>query len=216
MIFSHGKAEKETKDLIFQHFDAVKGAIEYLNKMLSTIFDNTEHNAKECSMNIHKKEHEADILRRKILQIIEKGAFLPTMRGELLSFVEKVDGIADKVESVGDYYVLYSPLITEVEYQKLLNIGRISLEAFNKLVTAYKVLFTNFDETLVYCQEIEKLEEDVDKIEWDLKKALFEKKEEELAMKILKKDFVNSLCDISDRIEDASDILEIMVVKRKI
>lgn len=216
MIFSHGKSEKEAKDLIFQHFEAVKGAIEYLNSMLGTIYNNSGKSGKECSMNIHKMEHEADILRRNILQIIEKGAFLPTMRGELLSFVEKVDGIADKVESVGDYYVLYSPFITEEEYHKLLDIGNITLEAFNKLVTAYKVLFTNFDEALVYCQEIEQMEEAVDKIEWDLKKALFENQNEELAMKILKKDFINSLCDISDRVEDASDILEIMVVKRKI
>lgn len=216
MIFSHGKAEKEAKDLIYQHFDAVQGTIEYLNKMLGTIFDDKDHNAKECSLNIHKKEHEADVLRRNILQIVEKGAFLPTMRGELLSFVERVDDIADKVESVGDYYVLYSPLISEEEYNKLVEIGNITLEAFTKLVTAYKILFTNFDEALVYCQEIEKLEENVDKIEWDLKTALFKRTDEELAMKILKKDFINSLCDISDRIENSSDILEIMVVKRKI
>ena len=217
MIFSHGKLEQEVKKLILEHFSTVKEALGYLNNMIGTIYEDQSREPDECSLNIHRKEHEADILRRKILQLIEKGAFIATVRGELLNFVERVDNIADKAEAVGDYYVLYSPHIKEKEYSKLKEISKITLEAFEKLIEAYKNLFDNFEETLFYCREIEGLEEEVDKIEWDLKKALFNKNNnEDLAMKILKKDFINHLADISDRIEDASDILEIMVMKRKI
>ncbi len=85
--------------------------------------------------------------------------------------------------------------------------------AFDLLKEAYASLFKNFKETVEKCAEIELIEEQIDTIEWRIRKDIF--KGEDLAMNILKKDYVLLLCDISDKIEDASDMLEIMVVRRK-
>ncbi len=142
-----------------------------------------------------------------------KGAFLPNLRGELLKLIEIIDDVANRSETVGDYYVLYQPEFTDEQAKTLVEIGKMTKVAFDLLKEAYGSLFKNFNKTVEKCAEIELIEEQIDTIEWRIRKDIF--KGEDLAMNILKKDYVLLLCDISDKIEDASDMLEIMVVRRK-
>lgn len=211
-FFSTGKIEKEVKNMINQHIALVEQCLIDLNKML----DSACYKKGECpeyTIRIHNNETAADHLRRDILKKIEKGAFLPNLRGELLKLIEIIDDVANRSETVGDYYVLYQPIFTDEEAKTLVKIGEMTQEAFDMLKEAYAHLFKDFDKTVEKCTEIEEMEEHIDKIEWDLRKGIFKGKD--LAMNILKKDYVILLCDISDKIEDASDMLEIMVVRRR-
>ncbi len=212
-IFYDGKGEREVRELVKQHLDVVRECISNVPMMIKARKED-ELPPREYSFKIHSKEKEADTLRRKILALIEKGAFLPTIRGELLSLMERVDGIANAAESVGDYYILFEPDFSESEKEQLLQICDKSCRSYDKLEKALSALFENFNLVVPLCTEIEALEEEVDKIEWYLNKEIFSNKDS-LAMNILKRDFIKLLCDISDRMENASDVIEILVVKRK-
>ncbi len=211
-FFSTGKIEKEVKGLIQQHIDLVDQCLMDLNKMLVSACAK-KGECPEFTIRIHNNETAADKLRRTILQKIEKGAFLPNLRGELLKLIEIIDDVANRSETVGDYYVLYQPEFTDEQAKTLVEIGKMTKVAFDLLKEAYGSLFKNFNKTVEKCAEIELIEEQIDTIEWRIRKDIF--KGEDLAMNILKKDYVLLLCDISDKIEDASDMLEIMVVRRK-
>jgi predicted phosphate transport protein (TIGR00153 family) len=212
-IFSSGKMEKEVKVMIQNHFNLVSDCLENTIKMLVAIKEK-KGNPTDSTFIIHKKEKEADIIRREILKKIETGAFMPSMRSELLNLIERVDSVANKCECVGDYYSLFRPDFSDNELSQLIEIAEMSKEAFRVLHEAYNDLFDDFSLVIPLCQKIEYLEEKIDRIEWKLQTEVF--KDKDIAMNILKKDFIMSLCNISDRIEDASDMLEVMVVRRKI
>lgn len=211
-LFSTGKIEREVKQLIDSHIELVEQCLVDLNNMLDSACEKRGE-CPEYTIKIHKNETEADHMRREILKKIEKGAFLPNLRGELLKLIEIIDDVANRAETVGDYYVLYKPEFTDEEARTLVKIGQMTKETFDMLKEAYVHLFKDFQKTVEICINIEDMEEKIDKIEWDLRKEIF--KGGDLAMNILKKDYVLLLCDISDKIEDASDMLEIMVVRRR-
>ena len=92
---------------------------------------------------------------------------MPSLRGELLSFIEKLDSIANKAEAVSDHFVLYKPAFSKQELQILLDILDVTLKGLEKLQSAYEYLFTDFDQVLPLCREVEDMEGQVDKIEWE-------------------------------------------------
>ena len=63
--------------------------------------------------------------------------------------------------------------------------------------------------------EIERYEHEVDQIEYQIRKKIFDSPIS-LAEKLQLRDFVMAVAAISDKIEDCSDLLEVMAVKRHI
>jgi len=77
-------------------------------------------------------------------------------------------------------------------------------------------VFENIEKSSEYIQKVELHEHEEDILEKDLIRRLFEIDSLELSEKLQLKDLFLQIGDIADRAEDASDKLEIIVLKRNI
>ncbi len=107
--------------------------------------------------------------------------------------------------------------ITEIGLQKLTDILDLTNKQFALLTKAVKSLFENMDQTFQLVIEIDKIESEIDNLERALISRLSRERDDlDLCMKILYRDFLNMLANISDKIEDAGDEIEIIIAMRKV
>lgn len=213
MLF-FGKKEKEVEKLIIEHIELVK---QTLSKFSSLVNDylNRDKQFKEEAHTIHTLERQADSVRRAVAMKLSEGAFLPIYREDYIVLLELVDMIANKVESASDLIVLTRPRIPDFLVNGIKQIVAATLECFGPLEDIYELFQKNLDDVLATAAKVEKQEQEVDRIQWDLIKAVF-KSELSMGEKMLLKELIDNVAAISDRIENVSDRFEIMVVKRSI
>ena len=208
------KKEKELEKLIIRHIQLVE---QTLSKFSSLVDDylNRDKQFKEEAHTIHNLEREADSIRRKVAMKLSEGAFLPIYREDYIVLLELIDKIANKVESTSDFIVLTRPRIPDFLIAGIKKMVKATLECFVPLENIYELFQKNLDDVLAAAARVEKKEQEVDRIQWDLIKAVF-KSDLSMAEKILFKELIDNIAAISDRIENVSDRFEIMVVKRSI
>lgn len=204
----------ELDELVSIHIDAVDRCLrEFLNtwKMYLRAGDYKAH-----SFKVHQLEHEADKARRDIELILRQGAFMTKIRGDIMLFIEYIDKIANSAESTCDALCLERPEVPKELKEEALDLVKASIDTFLpfKKIRSLTQDELNFLHEVVV--EVEELEQNVDKMEWRLLKNVFENEELDLAHKIHLRDIIKRSASISDRAEDASDHLDLLIVGRKI
>ncbi|KUK81870.1 MAG: Uncharacterized protein XD96_1012, partial [Petrotoga mobilis] len=89
-------------------------------------------------------------------------------------------------------------------------------KTYKSLKKSIENVFENIEKSSEYIQKVELHEHEEDVLEKDLIRRLFEIDNLELSEKLQLKDLFLQIGDIADRAEDASDKLEIIVLKRNI
>jgi len=207
--------EEKSLSLIREHLERTEICLNEMKKAFDAYLAGKKEEARDFSLQVDKAESEADNLRREIAKGLFEGAFLPLLREDFLNFVEGVDKIADEAESCCDLIMLETPDIPEDLKFFFAEIVKDSIVPFQPLKEGFTHLFEDFSLTLEKVQEVNIKEAEVDQKEEDLTRKIFSG-DLELARKILLKQLVIKICDISDRAEDASDKLEILAIKRRI
>lgn len=209
-----GKKEKAIEELIGKFFLKVKEALPELSRMIND-YMNQDKQFKDDAYQVHLIEHEADGLRREILSKIYEGAFLPFYRGDYLIMIIMGDEIANLAESVASYLVLTRPEIPDFLEVGLKEMTASTIDTFEPLEEMLKCSFTNCQALPALMKDIEEREQKVDRLQWELTKALF-KSDLALARKLHLKQFIDQLAGISDQIEDVGEKVEIMISKRPV
>jgi hypothetical protein len=164
---------------------------------------------------IHRKESQADDLKREIAMLLYKKALIPESRGDIMAILEIMDKIPGKIEDIAYIMVAQNIIIPDDMRDDIKRLADVNIEAFEIVSKAVLQLF--YPQT-----DIEYLFNDVDKREGladTLERALIEKifkSPIDKADKLILKDLVVSLSDISDLAKDLTDRLLIAIVKRKI
>jgi uncharacterized protein Yka (UPF0111/DUF47 family) len=83
----------------------------------------------------------------------------------------------------------------------------------HKAVTA---LFTDIDAVFQLTRDVDKVEGEIDELERQLIRAIFDLEDAELSYKNLLHRTIRSMCDISDKTENVADRLSILAAKRRI
>ncbi len=212
-----GKSSKE--DQVYKKIDEFLNlGTDCLNKLSETLQLYLENDNRyiDFSYSVHRIESQADDIRREIEQFLIEGAFLPLFRADIIGFLEKTDGVLDKCESLCDYLVLFKPKFPDDIAGGLQEILDHTLKGYSFLCEAYYMLLNDLKKVSELCLKIEREEGKVDKIEWNLQKTLFDIESIELAEKILLRDFISFIADISDIIEDSSDKIELIRMTRSL
>ena len=164
---------------------------------------------------INQAESSADGLRREVEITLYEKALIPESRGDLLGIIESVDKIPNKAQSVVfqlDTEGLYIPDCFKEDFR---NIVQINFQTFEDICQAVKAIFQNITEVRKFSNEISKKESRSDHIERELIRKVFQSRLS-LGEKILLKDLIIELGNISDKAEDTADRLTIMAAKRLI
>ena len=164
-----------------------------------------------------KKEDMADKSLRRMIDSLVGTLFLPSTREDLISIATSCDKVANKCEFVALTAVYQHFRFPEDHAKDLLQIITITHKQFDLLEESIRIMFSKFGDLLKdhsILDHVRALETEVDVIEQQLYRDIF-LMDMDLAHQMQLANYVESLCDLSDQIEDIADKIQIMLVTRK-
>ncbi len=208
MSLLFGKKENEVLDLFFKHLLKVKETLEATYKLFEVSADEISDVASE----VRHLETEADSIRRDAETLMYSGAFLAQSRGDMLGLIETIDKISNKAEFVSDLIYLQNLEIPAELIEDYKKEFEISMKTYDALHKACENLFEDIEKTKELVLEVEKFENQGDHVERELVRKIFGM-DVELAFKMQLRELAFQVGDIADRSEDASDRIEIILLK---
>jgi len=210
------RKQKEIETLVLEHLGHVDATLQAFAQSLNAYLSEGDiETADRLALETHRAEGRADDARRRIETQLLSGSLLPTSRRDILQIIEQVDRLANAAEEILDYLLLQRVQVPEEIMPEIAEIGEQSGNAFTEVKKAVTGLFRNVDEALEHTKAIEHLEGEVDHLERVAIKRLFEL-DIELAQKLQVSGFIQRLVRLSDRAEDLSDLIELIIAARRV
>jgi hypothetical protein len=209
------KKQRVIETLVLRHAQCVDEALSYFQEALSAYLEGETKKASELALETHQAEGRADDVRREVEAELLGGALLARSRGEVLEVIEGVDKLANAGEAALDYLLLQRVRIPEEIKPMLREIMVKNQEIFEEVKQALQLLFQDMSQALEHTKAIEIKEGEVDHLERSVIKQLF-KMDIDLAEKIQMRGLVEELVELSDRAEDLSDRIDIMIAERNL
>jgi hypothetical protein len=209
------KKEKEVIELILQHLDMVEDSLKTGIKTIEYYLENNISEAKVLARKVRSIESEADIVRYDIRDKLYSGAYLPLLREDIYRLVESIDKVANAAEACCDFFLNQRPMVPDELKLHFLTVVRESLGIVDNLKLAVLCYFKGeckIETVREHTREIGLQESRVDKLEWDLTKAILTSPMD-LAHKLHLRLCLESIVEVSDRAEDAGDQLELATLK---
>jgi predicted phosphate transport protein (TIGR00153 family) len=203
-------------EIVERYLDKMLEAAELFKKTMEKYFETgLSREFIEMIETTHLSESMADDIRREIeLEMYEK-SLIPESRGDILGLLEVTDEVMNKAQSV-----LYQIETENLEIPQELKDDFIKLihnniSAFEVAVDGFRILFHNLKAVREKVQEVDKRESSSDRMERDLIRKIFAANYD-IGKKILLKDLVIEIGNISDTSEEVTDRLNIVAAKRMV
>jgi predicted phosphate transport protein (TIGR00153 family) len=210
------KDESEVNEMIEGHVNLVVETLKKFQEGMDLWVEEGDlERANELALETHNLEGDADDLRREIEMKLLNGALMARSRRPLLDIVERTDKLANAAEASLDFTLLQEIQLPPELVPTTKEIVELSVSIVDKVQEALKTLFGGDGDVLEYTESIERIEGEIDDLERKFVQNLFNLEGLELAEKILLRQYLEALVEISDRAEDLSDELEIMTATRK-
>ena len=209
------KKEKEVIGLILKHLDL---AVDSLNTGIQTIesyLNDDINSAKRQGREVRNIESDADIVRYDLRDKLYSGAYLPLLREDIYKLIESIDKVANAGEACCDFFLNQRPTIPDELKPAFSEVARESLGIIDNLKLAVLCYFKGeckIETVRDHTKEVGLQESRVDKLEWDLTKAIFTSSLE-FAHQLHLKLCLDAITEVSDRAEDAGDQLELATLK---
>jgi len=165
--------------------------------------------------NVRQSEHQADILRSKMINQLSEGLLLPPDREDLMHFVKTLDKIADWTNGVARLLGFIEQKLPEKVLSNI-SIGTdMIVRSISKLQEAIIVVTGNdLKKGIVLCEEVDHIEHEADDQKKTLIEAIIHAKLEPTSL-LLSYQLAEYLEGVTDKIEDAADFLKVLAIKSK-
>ncbi len=215
-IIIHRK-EKHIVENIIKHADTVSDTVKEFLKALDSYLEGDVEKTAMYTKNTHKKESEADDLRREVSKEMYEGAFMPSIREVLFIGIDFIDKVANAAETSGDFLTLIQPDIPDEIKENLHKMSDLTAACAEKLADGVHNLFDNASVVFNDTREVEHLEGEVDKYVWKSIEAIFKKlKIQKFSERLMLRELILHVNSITNTMEDASDKLDIVALRLKI
>jgi hypothetical protein len=201
-IIIGGEKEKEVIEKFKEHLNTTRLACETFKAAIET-------GDKDLLSKVCELEKAGDAIRREIALKLYEGAFLPAIRGNLYKLAEVLDEILDMLEDTSVEYARLSKLDPEIKAY-CVRVAKINLKMSEHLLSAFEALDKEDlkDKTI----KIRTGEKEVDGLKHEIYEKLVKKEIKSFWEGKILLDFIDDLVKISDVIEDAGDIIQILNV----
>jgi predicted phosphate transport protein (TIGR00153 family) len=208
------RKEKEVNNLILKHRDGVWNCLQLALDTVKEYLNDHIEEAKALALKVDSSETEADVILREIMSKLYSGAYLPSLRSDIFNLVQHMDGIANAAEACCDVFLDERPAIPKEMRRHFQSIMEKSISSCTPLMEAVRSFLKNEDPNTIQenASEVGIIESDVDKEEWDLTRDIF-KTDLDWGHKIHLKHCLDKITTISDRAEDTSDQLQLIIIK---
>jgi predicted phosphate transport protein (TIGR00153 family) len=208
------RKEKEINKLILKHLDSVCSCLQLSLETVQEYLNDHIEEAKALALKVDRSETEADVILREIMSKLYAGAYLPSLRSDIFHLVQRMDGIANAAEACCDVFLDQRPDIPTKLRPHFRSIMEKSISSCTPLMEALRSFLKNEDPSTIQenARQVGIKESDVDKEEWDITRDIF-KTDLDYGHKIHLKQCLESIVTISDRAEDTSDQLQLIIIK---
>jgi len=203
MKFSFIPKEENFFKLFDESAYNIHKAAQLMKEMVDN-YSNAENKAKE----IFDVEYNGDRITHEIIRTLNKTFITPIDREDIYNLASKLDDILDFIEGVTDRLIIYKIEEPTPECCKLVEIILRMSEVITWGVSKLKDLGHIYD----HCIEINRLENEADRITRDAIVRLFEEEKDPIAV-IKWKEIYEKLEDTTDSCEDVANILESIILK---
>ena len=209
------KKRDAARDLVIEHAASVRAALQSFESATRAYFvDGNLERAAEFALEAHCAEGKADDIRRSVEKAMISGALFPPLRRQILDVVERTDALANAAEASLDSLLVQRVKIPDSIALLILQILDETMAGFDEVEAAIRALFAgDAAETLKCVDRIEEVESRIDHIERESQKKLFAMSID-LAEKLHVAGYIADLVKISDRAEDLSDRIALIVAER--
>lgn len=184
--------------------NVVQGA-EVIREMLDT-FENPNESYKK----IKDLEHKGDQITHDVIEKLNKSFITPLDREDIYSLAGALDDVLDLIDAAAVRFVMYHVSKTTSEARQF---GYLIYKGAQALERGVEAL-TQDDPVRIkeFCVEANDLENEADRVFRDAISKLFEEEKDPIQL-IKWKEIYETLERVTDKVEDAANILESVVVK---
>ncbi len=165
--------------------------------------------------NVRQSEHQADILRSKMVKELSESLLLPPDREDLMHFVKTLDKIADWTNGAARILGFIENRPPENVLKNISSATTLIVESISKLKEAIISISKNeLKKALSDCEDVDRIEHDAD----DAKKVLIESIihiKLEPAVLLLTYQLAEYLEGVTDKIEDAADLIKVLAIRSR-
>ncbi len=221
-----GRMEKDAFEILRGNAKAVTAVVKKFEEVVKAYFiDQDTEKAETLGRELSKLETKADGGRRDFLALLNRGAFLPAVRGDLAWLAERLDRVADTAEGAMRVLLLRKHLATELRKvekknkkikdieERLFKMAGTTTATVELLQESVESLTINIDDALRKAHDVDNLEHQVDLIEGSIVNDVYELEKLFSPLSVVQLiDFIRRFGNISDRAEDMSDSMAILAM----
>lgn len=179
-------------------------------------FTQGDLNAKTIAIeNVRQSEHQADILRSKMVKELSEGLLLPPDREDLMHFVKTLDKIADWTNGAARILGFIEQKLPETILKNISTATELIFTSISKLKDAIDTIAKNdLKKALADCEEVDRLEHEADDQKKTLIEAIIHARLEPTNL-LLTYQLAEYLEGVTDKIEDAADFIKVLAIRSK-
>jgi uncharacterized protein len=166
-------------------------------------------NPTESQQKIKDLEHKGDTLTHDIIKKLNKSFITPFDREDIYALASALDNILDIIDASAQHMIIYNVDHITAEAKEL---GFIILKSCQAVEKAVASLGDKFEQISEYCVEVNSLENEADRVRADAVHRIFTEEKDPINL-IRWKELYENLELVTDKCEDAANILESVVVK---
>ncbi|OFX16641.1 hypothetical protein A3K71_01265 [archaeon RBG_16_50_20] len=202
--------------LVLEHSKMTTLAVELLEKCIRDGIGGKQDDLQKSFALLEQKEHEADDLRKRIIEELAKGELPADERVGLMRLGRQIDWITDWSHEAGRILVLFDLSHMPKQVQDVVvEMCETVRECTVKVADSVEKLMNGaLEQSLQAADGVERLEEKTDKLHQKARSALIEIKTDSIPVGsiILLSQFLEAIENTADRCEDTCDQVRVMAV----
>ncbi|MFA5157352.1 MAG: DUF47 family protein [Candidatus Omnitrophota bacterium] len=164
---------------------------------------------------VRESEHQADILRSKMVNELSESLLLPPDREDLMHFVKTLDKIADWTNGAARLLGFIEQKLPENVLKNISLATELIVSSVSKLKEGIQAVIKNdLKKALADSEAVGRLEHDADDQKKTLIEAIIHTKLEPATL-LLSYQLAEYLEGVTDKIEDAADFIKVVAIKAR-
>ena len=193
-------------DLFNAHAERIVEGARELAAMIGTFSDLDAH-----AQRIDAAERAADKITHETIALLHKTFITPFDRDQIHQLINTMDDILDLIQDVAESVALYDLRSVTPEAKQLAEICQVCCDRVKTTISLLPDIKRS-EAILKYCQEIDRLESDADRVMRSAVSKLF--REENDLKQVMKLRVIYDLLEtITDRCEDVANVVEGIVLE---
>ncbi len=165
---------------------------------------------------ISEAEHNGDLLRRTLEELLYKKTLIPESRGDVLELLESMDSLLDRCKGALWRFDIECPEICPEFHDKFIELIDCVVESVEAMVRSARAFFKDISAVADHMHKVSFWETESDKVSTTLQREIFHRADLRLSHRAQLRDFVRHIDKIADRAEDVADRMSIYVIKRSL